>query len=303
MKQNKVFIFLLAAVMLVVFLDSAYSEINHYSANETANLVLLFHLNNESAFGENSTFFWDFSSYPDNGTCSGTGCPTLNTSCPFWNCYRFDGINDNILVKNTPSLTIINLTIEAWVKPSTLNKNQDIVSKYAANGYYLRLGSNNKYEFTGISGGTAALDQWAHVVGVSNGSNCQIYVDGNLTGTGANCVGTTAANLRIGSFQDGAQLFFNGTIDEVALYNRTLSAAEIKNHYLCGSHVNQSRDWRINGSCLIRSDEINISGNVVLLQGGTLLLWNGTNITAGGLNISPNSMLNASLPFKINITP
>ncbi|MBI3987406.1 MAG: hypothetical protein HY343_10825, partial [Lentisphaerae bacterium] len=68
---------------------------------------------------------------------------------------------------------------------------------------------------------------WHHLVGtVDNGTTC-LYVDGVLAATGATAVAsvTNSAALRIGDM-------FNGALDELAIYNRALTADEVRDRYL-----------------------------------------------------------------------
>jgi hypothetical protein len=58
-----------------------------------------------------------------------------------------------------------------------------------------------------------------------NGSNWRIYVDGVLE--------NTPWTLRIGH-ESGSVYWFPGTIDDVRIYNRALSAAEVKQLYNAG---------------------------------------------------------------------
>jgi lysophospholipase L1-like esterase len=71
---------------------------------------------------------------------------------------------------------------------------------------------------------------WHHVAATRNNTSgaVAIYVDGVLRGSGTGATGsrTFPPNLRIGSLQTGNN-FLNGTLDEVRLYDRILTAAEI----------------------------------------------------------------------------
>ncbi|MCZ7358032.1 MAG: DUF2341 domain-containing protein [Candidatus Methanoperedens sp.] len=71
---------------------------------------------------------------------------------------------------------------------------------------------------------------WHHVTGTYNGTNLVLYVDGIPVST-ANASGTIAASdvpLTIGSVLNS---YFNGTIDEVRIYNRALNADEVSDLY------------------------------------------------------------------------
>jgi len=76
---------------------------------------------------------------------------------------------------------------------------------------------------------------WHYIVGIKEGAYLRIYVDGTLRNS-AN-VGTgdpylTNTPLLIGAaYTSGSYGFFNGTIDEVGIYHRALSAEEIKQLY------------------------------------------------------------------------
>jgi len=71
---------------------------------------------------------------------------------------------------------------------------------------------------------------WHHVAATRNNTSgaTAVYVDGILRGTGTGSTGsrTFPSSLRIGSLQTGNN-FLNGTLDDVRLYDRILSAGEI----------------------------------------------------------------------------
>jgi len=167
----------------------------------------------------------------------------------------FDGFNDYVDCGNDSTLDITNsLTISAWVKLDTTVGNRLIVGKDDNTGgraydlYFL-----NSTEF-GIevhktdtsstrldSGGLhPTTGQWCHVVGtyeyVADGTSImKLYVNGTPDKNLSNAVGpiqATTAELNIGrrSFS-GAEAYFNGTIDDVRIYNRALSAGEVRQLY------------------------------------------------------------------------
>jgi hypothetical protein len=73
------------------------------------------------------------------------------------------------------------------------------------------------------------IDEWAHV-GVSfNGSTARVYFDGVEVGSGAFTFGSdTQSTLQFGACQANGGNPFNGALDEVKLYNRALSAGEMR---------------------------------------------------------------------------
>ena len=76
---------------------------------------------------------------------------------------------------------------------------------------------------------------WYHLAISFDGNNLNLYQNGqNVATVTPNCAFThTGTNLCIGSYNCGGELF-NGLIDEVLIYNRTLSSTEIRNLYLYG---------------------------------------------------------------------
>ena len=87
-----------------------------------------------------------------------------------------------------------------------------------------------------LYGSTAPIGQWIHVAGVYDGSTTRLYVNGAQTASSA-LTGAirrdTARPVYIGGNQNttstGApQQFFRGRIDDLRIYGRALSAAEIQ---------------------------------------------------------------------------
>ena len=76
------------------------------------------------------------------------------------------------------------------------------------------------------------LNQWQHVVGTADGTNCRLYINANLIVTDG-CSGTGSGTTRIGEHSAGGRAF-NGLIDDVRIYDRALSASEIERLYNMG---------------------------------------------------------------------
>ena len=155
----------------------------------------------------------------------------------------FDGVNDWITIADSSSLDLtIAVTMEAWVRPTRFNNMHSVVVKEAPNVYGMtyQLYANNGYPepaayvFTSSDRqvtGTAPLPlgAWSHLAATYDGAALKLYVNGNLVGnkpvTGTMAV--TGNPFRIGG--DGPYgEFFEGQIDEIRIYNRALSEAEIQ---------------------------------------------------------------------------
>ncbi|MEK9149380.1 MAG: LamG-like jellyroll fold domain-containing protein, partial [Candidatus Desantisbacteria bacterium] len=87
-----------------------------------------------------------------------------------------------------------------------------------------------------VNGGAISLNMWHHIVGVYDGTNASIYVDGSLiAGPTANSFTSNHGSTLIGrATTTGTDEWFSGKMDEVRIYNRALTSSEIRSHYTTG---------------------------------------------------------------------
>ncbi len=151
----------------------------------------------------------------------------------------FDGVNDYVNVPSSPSLEINSqMTITAWIKPfAQQNWNTIIQRQWIYTGSFWFGLDFNGLEFglkNDIDGEVRArydtsltLGQWYFVVATYDGSAMTVYLNGQA-GTPMTQQGTFSnfGNYMIGVHSSYS--WFNGTIDEVRIYNRSLSEAEIQ---------------------------------------------------------------------------
>ncbi len=158
----------------------------------------------------------------------------------------FSGRDQSVTVPSSASLSPgTNLSVEAWVKPAALPRPGRAVAIAAKTDAYALQLLGPTLEFTVIqsgarrrvqAAGAVSVGNVAHVVGTYNGVTQRLYVNGALVASSARhgAVSTSGAGFHVGSW-DGSSQFFHGTIDEVAVYPRALSAAHVANHYRAGS--------------------------------------------------------------------
>jgi prepilin-type N-terminal cleavage/methylation domain-containing protein len=82
-----------------------------------------------------------------------------------------------------------------------------------------------------------SLNSWTYIVGTYNGTKASLYENGILVGTGNSTNGLTpvsALNMILGKRADASSNYFPGLIDDVRIYNRALSAAQIAAMYAAG---------------------------------------------------------------------
>jgi len=230
-----------------------WNGINYTLYNDS--LVFMMNFENKSELGENSTYFVDVSKYGNNGYCSGTGCPKLNTTAGrYGNAMTFDGINDNISAGNSYSLNVsIPMTITAWVKIASYNSDANvghvIAGSYWTQGYIFyvkgpkaqfgfRYGACDPFDPDNLT-----IDQWYHVVGTMNGSVIQVYVNGILKNS-TSCTSATGRNtLIIGKASWSDTNYFNGSVDEIRIYNRSLSSNEVNELYMSNLQKFNQTQW------------------------------------------------------------
>jgi concanavalin A-like lectin/glucanase superfamily protein len=157
--------------------------------------------------------------------------------------FTFDGNGDAIFIGNPANLQLQNLTIEGWVKRSSATQVSsnplfgEIVG-YGPGGYVLGFQqdgslflSKNTVSYV-QSVGTITNTAWHHVAVTKNGSTVVFYLDGAAEPVITyNTTFEFTTDLMIGAADNTVEASFLGMIDELSIYNRGLSAAEIQSIY------------------------------------------------------------------------
>jgi Concanavalin A-like lectin/glucanases superfamily/Fibronectin type III domain len=174
----------------------------------------------------------------------------------------FDGTNDNVRVANSATLGLSSpLSLEAWIKPSSLPASGAFASILTkAESYSLQF-NGPRLEFTIMQNGARrrlqapsgaiVAGQTYHVVGTYDGATQRLYVNGAQVASAAlsGPASASANALYVGAW-NGASEFFKGTIDEVAVYGSTLSAARVSAHYAAATSSAQTASFEVSGAAL-----------------------------------------------------
>jgi hypothetical protein len=203
------------------------------TVNNAAGLVAAY------SFNENTgTTLTDRTGLGHTGTISGA---TWTTQGRFGSALTFDGVNDWVTIADANDLDLTTaLTLEAWVFPTATTGVRDILIKegsgfdvynlYARNWRGLpetnvRVAGDNRT----AEGAALPANTWTHVAGTYDGTTVRFYVNGVQVATHAigGQVATSTGPLRLGGNSLWGE-FFAGRIDEVRIYNRVLSAADIQ---------------------------------------------------------------------------
>jgi len=161
---------------------------------------------------------------------------------------RFDSVNDYVNLTASSSLRVetssLGFTLESRIKPYsnivtgsrftvlayyTPGWLMDLIDDGGTEGYRFYNGSN---AYTYNPAGNSISLSWTHFLVSWNktASNLTIYLDGlPKQSWTVSSVGTSTNPLFLGKRTDG--LYFNGTIDDVRIYNRSLSADEVKHNF------------------------------------------------------------------------
>ncbi len=166
------------------------------------------------------------------------------------NAMSFDGSDDYVEVGNDASLDITNaLTVSAWVKRSSATNYGHVVVRPTSDDAWNPPEISYGLEYSGVSDDIALVlgysddtlnyttattpgdNVWFYVVGTYDGVNRKIYINGVEEDSVAETktLKATTADLYIGIENTIGAYPFNGLIDEVRLYNRSLSSSEISN--------------------------------------------------------------------------
>ncbi|MFQ5525146.1 MAG: LamG-like jellyroll fold domain-containing protein [Thermoanaerobaculia bacterium] len=154
----------------------------------------------------------------------------------------FDGTAGHVVLANTVALEITGteITLSAWIYPHTggVSVGSRIFSKRTEAGgsdvYALYTESNRiRFRLDGqdmISDHVFPNDEWLHVAAVYNGVDKRIYVNGVLdTATPqakSDPIDASARAVHFGK-REAEDRFFDGILDELRIYDRALSPAEI----------------------------------------------------------------------------
>jgi len=279
MQKNKSFTLIeLLVVIAVIGLLSSVVLVNVQGTRGKARIAksLSFSHTIQNTLGANAVGIWrleegsgstvyDSSGYSNNGTISGGATFTTGIS---GSALSFDGIDDYVNAGNGASLSLNDnngFTLEIWFK-STANSAGFVTKQTMGSGmqnadwqFGFKIwdsgGTNGHVAFMTFSNGTTygSIDylesttamndnQWHHAVVVGNSVNRYLYIDGVLN-TSKSKVYSIYYNSNtfvwLGYSSSSGQKYYNGTIDEVRIYNQALSAFEIQKHYAEGIERHQ----------------------------------------------------------------
>lgn len=161
----------------------------------------------------------------------------------------FDGVDDAVVAPVLGSHDYVNLTLDAWIRPDALDQDGQVIIDFGNYLYELSLeGSELRLVFQPApvsyaplsSGANIQAGVWTHVAVVAdnNAGEFRFYVNGQVVTIYTFYSATnswTGNQWRLGSSSFGPSYTFDGLIDEVEVFERALTQAEIQSIYDAGS--------------------------------------------------------------------
>lgn len=199
-----------------------------------------------------------------------------------------DGNGDYIRCPNEPAFDITGpITLSAWVKTTNTNAKKTILAKHDVT-WRIRLRNGNfelvlpglsGQEWFTVSGGFVSDNQWHHLAGVFDGiSEARVYIDGQMDNY-REALGTLQTNqcpVDIGRNVLWPERDFNGSIDDVRIYNLALSTEQIAFLAHPNFHVDQVNGHNDNeGTSRELAFETIWKGIQACQDKDTLLVWPG----------------------------
>ncbi len=210
---------------------------------------LILYLKFDEATG---TKIFDFSNFSNNFETVNNPL-RLTNNCKFSYCMIFNGSNQYAYLTSSSLFNLTaSATVMAWVYiPSNYSGSiyPNLVSKGANAGWdsdgwslFVFHPINDRRIGVGMRNGsqtnvvyfyneTSSLNQWLHLTGVWDGLKIYIYKNGILMNSTTQTINPGINLNPVIIAKDGSSQYFNGIIDEIKIYNRALSAEEIKSIY------------------------------------------------------------------------
>jgi hypothetical protein len=248
----------------------------------------------------------DSSGYHDDGTH--TNGPTLSSSVPSVafsdpRSVSFNGTSQCVALGNSATMNLSGpITMSTWINNTSTSGFNNILSHgyittaavtaevyLRINGGVYQCGSYNGTDFsTAYAVPAGDLNTWVHLACTYDGSAWRLFRNGTQVSSTTATTGAIPVpeDWAIGSSKNCTDRFFHGSIDEVRLYDRALSAAEIAILGAGNQPAVSTTTQTLSGSIIVLGD-LAIAGGILstatnaLTVGGSWLNTGGL-VTSGG---------------------
>jgi hypothetical protein len=224
---------IISIFVIFVIISLIFSNVSHAKI-EQANIMGMW------LFNDKGDVCKDSSKNANKSTVEGN--PVWVDKGKFGGALSFDQVDDIIKVPMTVDYKEI--TVMCWVaengsstRPRIVSNDHTDVSNKGFQLMYNTAGSGSWFDI-GTGGGNAAANfaylatkgEWYHYTGTYDGSKIRAYINGEQLGEGATsgAIADSGIDVYIGSSTYGISDGLKGTLDEVVILNKALTADDIK---------------------------------------------------------------------------
>lgn len=257
-----------------------------------------------------------------------TNTDVTETTGVFGGGGAFNGTSSKLQLPTPSDLgSITGLTYSVWINAFNKDYGPDdgkIIDIRGATHYAILLATSTKFQFIINSGSATTIEtneitgSWIHLVGTYDGATMRLFVNGSQVASSAK-TGTLTINATgmIGQeHNNGVARYFQGSMDDVAIFSTALSADQIKELYegrfigeswpqsglVAGYHLSSETDFSGNSYHLTNTGTTTFSagkfGNCAVFNGSSQKLISASKV----INVSPASACSATAWFKPNNT-
>ena len=205
---------------------------------------------------ERGTLIMDSTANTNHGTLSGTTA-SFGEWGPVGRALQFAGTNDpdgeldSVAVPDRPSLDIqTQITVAAWIYTRTNDSNRKAIFEKLSAYYFNIRDAKPQFYLEGVqsggnyfapSAGVLPTNAWAHVAATYSGTNMVIYVNATpvVSQVTNGTIAATSSDLWLG--YGSPSRYWQGYLDDLRIYNRALSAGEIRALYEIGNDPDADR--------------------------------------------------------------
>ncbi|MGD8701426.1 MAG: putative Ig domain-containing protein [Desulfosarcina sp.] len=198
----------------------------------------------------------------NDGTLAGDTAWSTDTPDGSGSSLTFDGSGDYVRVGDHTSLHLTGqLTLMAWVKETAVGRYAKVISRRTGYHFYF-LGVDRGHPYAGIGDDInytvtgksllMSLNRWNHLAVVYDDAIDRMFLhfDGTerMTTVNQTLPVMVGVDLSIGADSEGTQNFFIGDLDDVAVYDRALTDAEIRSLLNGSAHPSRVVSYAFNGT-------------------------------------------------------
>ncbi|MDA8166011.1 MAG: GDSL-type esterase/lipase family protein, partial [Desulfobacteraceae bacterium] len=214
-------------------------------AGLAANLLALYHFDRTASEGDQLAS--DFSGNGHDATCGPdpAQCPTWTSNGKFGGAYSYDGVDDRFTIADDPAWDVADFSLAAWINIRAYTGSDMYILGHrgadtSTRALWLAISSSSGNRITFLRNNatlatspfTLTTGSWHHVAATYQAATgtAALYIDGQLVSRGAQtgALYPTSNVVDLGFRTSRGDSPFNGLIDEVAVWGRTLAAEEVQ---------------------------------------------------------------------------